>query len=373
MRAALVIAQVRGLSVAAVVTLALAPAARGDSHHEPFASRAITAPIQRTPRLAVFRTVASDRPGYPHYDIVIARVGSRGLRVVAGDALRRGVRPVLFGRVSWSPDGRRMAFAADLHRNAGFATDIYTMRADGSHQRRLIRHRDASEPVWSPTGRTIVFARRGALPRNEDEPLTSALWEMRPDGSDQRRFTHSGDQVAEAPGSFMPDGSQFAFTRGVFSASGRPDTKASGLFVAQADGSGERRLIEDGGAPAYSPSGRRIAFVSGRDRNGELNYGDSTTPAAELYVMNSDGSHRRRLTRTRSRNEAAPSWLPNGRRIAYQRGKQIENAEGTIVMQINPDGTCARRLLADPHLDTWYASPTWRPGRPSQGGSRLRC
>ena len=47
----------------------------------------------------------------------------------------------------WSPDGRHIVFASD--RAAG-RYDIYTMRFDGSHVRRLTRGRDSFTPDWSP-------------------------------------------------------------------------------------------------------------------------------------------------------------------------------------------------------------------------------
>jgi TolB protein len=58
-----------------------------------------------------------------------------------------------------------------------------------------------------------------------------------------------------------------------------------------ADGSGQRNLTRSvtypfasDGAPAWSPDGRKILFVSNRGGN------------AEVYVMNADGSGLRKLT-----------------------------------------------------------------------------
>ena len=63
-----------------------------------------------------------------------------------------------------------------------------------------------------------------------------------------------------------------------------------------ADGSGQRRLTRSrhDGFPAWSPDGRKIAFFSQRDGNGEV------------YVMNADGSGQRNLTR----NPASTAPLP---------------------------------------------------------------
>lgn len=353
--------------------LALIFAACGASDSERLVGQAVPAPHRGAPSIAVVRTTTADKPGYPHYDIALATPGRRRLRVVAGDSRRKGARPMEFGRVSWSPDGRRLAFGADLTRDSGFASDIYTVRADGSDQQRLTRSRDSSDPVWSPDGRTIVFARQGRLPQRDNEPFTSTLWTMHRDGSHRRRLTQPAGPIAEVPGPFSPDGSRLLLSRAVFSNSGKIDATASGVFVRDLETSRERRLIADGGDAAFSPDGRRVAFVTTRDRNGELNYGDSTNPASELYVMQADGTHQRRLTHTKDLNEANPSWLPTGKRLAYQRGKQIGNAEGMVVLEVNPDGTCRRPLLADPRLDTWFNNPAWRPGKPRRGGGRLRC
>ena len=57
-------------------------------------------------------------------------------------------------------------------------------------------------------------------------------------------------------------------------------------------------------APAWSPDGRTIVFVSWRDGNGEV------------YAMDADGSTPRNLTRNPAK-DVRPAWSPDGRRIAF--------------------------------------------------------
>ena len=58
------------------------------------------------------------------------------------------------------------------------------------------------------------------------------------------------------------------------------------------------------GMPAYSPNGEQIAFVSERDG------------AYDIFIMNADGTEKRNITRSLSR-DFAPTWAPDGSRIAF--------------------------------------------------------
>jgi Tol biopolymer transport system component len=63
------------------------------------------------------------------------------------------------GEVTWSPDGKRIAFSR-ARTPSGECPQLYVMRADGSHIRRL-RHDGwcYGYPAWSPDGRRLAFER----------------------------------------------------------------------------------------------------------------------------------------------------------------------------------------------------------------------
>ncbi len=89
---------------------------------------------------------------------------------------------------------------------------------------------------------------------------------------------------------------------------------------------GAHRVLPIGYAPAWSPDGQRIAFVTRGD----------------LWVADADGTHPGSLT-----NDAdQPAWSPNGRRLAFER-------DGSI-WTIRADGLDERRLATGAH-------PAWSP------------
>ena len=81
---------------------------------------------------------------------------------------------------SWSPDGRRIAFASNRE---GGVFQIWLMNPDGSSPVRLTSDAGGNgEPSWSPDGSKIVFASF----RDHDVEI----YVMHADGSQQTRLTH---------------------------------------------------------------------------------------------------------------------------------------------------------------------------------------
>lgn len=309
----------------------------------------------------------------PQFDLVLANADGSNLQVVTGTSVPGGVRPRLFDDPAWSPDGRTIAFTADLSKpygRGGFPkTDIYLVRADGSGLRRLTEHGSSGSPTWSPDGRTIAYTR--------SRDSSTSLWTTTVSGESEQALSEAVDGRFDSPGAWSPDGSQLVFSRGRLALpdEGGRFENTNAIYVIDADGSRLTKLADRGADPTWSPDGTRILFASDRDENGELSYGDSVAYANELYVMAADGSNERRLTKTQDLNERRPDWSPDATVIAYQRGEVVDNAQGTGVFVINAAGTCRRPIAFDPDLDVWYSSPAWRPGGAlaRQGRFGTRC
>jgi Tol biopolymer transport system component len=122
------------------------------------------------------------------------------------------------------------------------------------------------------------------------------------------------------------------------------------LYLVNPDGTGLRRLTHDGPreaedlAPAWSPDGRMIAFVSTRTRQPDVPT-VGAPPAEEIYVTNGDGTRQRRLTRN-TRLDFGPEWLPDGR-IAFVSCATTEDEPPDCELSAIRIGSSERKRLAN--------------------------
>ena len=86
--------------------------------------------------------------------------------------------------------------------------------------------------------------------------------------------------------------------------------RANQIYTINSDGSDLTQLTTAAKnyRPEFSPSGRRIAFVKETPRG-----------AKNVWVMKADGTRQRRVT-TVGDVTAAPSWSPDGSRLAFASG-----------------------------------------------------
>ena len=99
-------------------------------------------------------------------------------------------------------------------------------------------------------------------------------------------------------------------------------------------------LAENG----YAFRRTKIAFSSARDGN------------LEIYVMDGDGSNQRRVTVNPARDES-PAWSPDGKKIAFVSNRNNANKDHTQIWVIDADGKNPIRLTDG--LVDW--GPDWSP------------
>jgi TolB protein len=109
-----------------------------------------------------------------------------------------------------------------------------------------------------------------------------------------------------------------------------------------ADGSNQEKLMDRGLDPPWSPDDRQIAFESNRE-----------TGVFQIYVMNSDGSSVKLLTK--NKGEASnPAWAPDGQAITYS---AATDGDRRGLFLIGKDGSDPRRLAFSKHQD--FCFPAW--------------
>lgn len=196
----------------------------------------------------------------------------------------------------WSPDGRRIAFVAEIRDPESEYYSSYdnrryylhTVDSEGGELRLLSEA--SSLPAWSPDGKRI------ALVDSHADGL--ALYTMASDGSDKRLVAQvSGDSYWARPPSWSHDGAQILFYTGQKVAAWK--SPEEDLAVVNADGTGLGVVYQYESstfikASAWSPDSSRIAIVS-QEGTGRR--------SIEVFTVLPDGSGRETLARSaRSRS-----------------------------------------------------------------------
>ncbi len=160
---------------------------------------------------------------------------------------------------------------------------------------------------------------------------------MDADGSNVKRLTTNGADIDKFP-AWSPDGKRIAFLSA--------ENGQRHVFTIDVDGSNRRRLTPHDqdekinyrrfyGSLAWSPDGRKIAFASAR--------GDGRHWAQDetIHIMDADGSNHKRLAKG-----TYVIWSPDGKRMTF--------TSGAGIFLMNPDGSRQKRLAKG-------AYPAWSP------------
>jgi Tol biopolymer transport system component len=249
---------------------------------------------------------------------------------------------------AWSPDGKRIAYCAETE---GFSKLFVKHLETGDDEQLTRGHGDDIQPAWSPDGATLAFV-RASEPHGKLSPgdLLSGeytygdVWLLDLATGDERKVIERGSSPA-----FSPDGSHIAFDA----------TYARGrrIWVADARGRNPKQITSDVSEavvhafPAWSPDGSHIAFQSEEKTKYDIQVADVASGTATRVTNDGFLDH-------------DPVWSPDGSKIYFSsyRGGGLNIWR----LAVSPSGT----PLGVPEQLTTGAGQDIQPAI-DRGGARL--
>jgi hypothetical protein len=236
----------------------------------------------RGDRVAAVHVDEFERPT----EILVLDVGGSGIQKIP---LRAGVKRAFVE--SWAPDQSALlvvgcspcnkAESPSEHQTADHS-HLYIVPLDGSQWRELLDVDNADVgATWSPDGSTLAVTHGACvagthMPRCPPGHSSLSLLTLR-DGTERSITTGTG--TAEGP-AWSPDGRRIAFVGGkageIF--------KDGGVFVVNADGTGPLKIADTSSSepPVWSPDGRWLLYRDDRQTN-------------DWRIVSADGGQPRRL------------------------------------------------------------------------------
>ena len=273
-----------------------------------------------------------------------------------------------YGVAAWSPDGLEVYFTDQ--------GDLQGVTSDGSQRWLIAKSVPGTFYAVAPDGMQLVYTdcrpETDTLPDGtkrvmSDQTGLELLLVRRGGGGVEQLTANVGDDFYPA---WSPDGRRIAFL---------VDADAAGLGMGlntmATDGTDVQRLLDEEFAvlpepPQWSPDGRHLAVVRyfAHRRVGTGYFREFKQIDRELYVVGADGAKRWRLA---TDVVSGPSWSPDGQHVAYARA----NADGVALYTVRIDGRDETRIGDIPNWrepdrsasnpqapeEAWIDSVAWSP------------
>jgi TolB protein len=190
-------------------------------------------------------------------------------------------------KIAFTSDREPARMTSRPLQDSGQSKEIYIMDYDGANVRAITVNKSLNiGPSWGPDGRMLAWA---SYTSQYPDIYVSTL-----DGRPVTRPAQGTESIHNQSPAISPDGTKIAFSSSRGGRAGYFD-----IWVVNRDGTNPRNLTADTadsseGAPTWSPAGNQIAYTS--DKPG----------SNQIYLMNADGTGRRRLTFEQQADR--PTW-----------------------------------------------------------------
>jgi WD40 repeat protein len=212
------------------------------------------------------------------------------------------------------------------------------------------------DPRWSPDGRRLMYWTGTGDTATCDNDFwyggmrcTAQIDVVNADGTGQRTLVNSGLQ-----GDWSPDGTHIVYVVG------GPQATATGstIWIANADGSRARRLTSgDDRHPRWSPDGSTIAF--------DHNTSQGTGGGPALFTIHVDGTGLTEVPGSSQLTSYQPAWSPDSRRLAFAGYDYGLNRIDVYVVDLVGGNGAPTRVTNSPggstYIDNMDYAPTWSP------------
>jgi Tol biopolymer transport system component len=285
-------------------------------------------------------------------------VGTAGKDIVmfsVDDGSMRVLKTLQHALIGWemriSPDGRFIVYAYAPNEDDPFQRDIFLLATDGSRDAPLIEHPSNNYgPVWTPDGKGIVFVsnRTGApgiwmlkvvngQPQGRPKLIKQTTGRIHPKG-----FTKDGSYCYEVELGF----------KDIYVVVLDPETgKLLGTPT-------KLKLPYEGWnrAPAWSPDGQYIAYISRRDFTRSA--GDDFPPVLTTYSVNS-GKVRELSPQPWLKLHYGPQWSPDGRSLLVSGRDSSNKHAGLYLIDVRTNRTTL--IVSAKSEDEWLGWAVWTP------------